>query len=80
MPDITMCSGGECPLKETCYCFTATPDEYWQAYFTEVPYKDGKCDYYWDRKTVKCEWEQCGPCTCGKHGLKRLKKTKNLEE
>lgn len=42
-----MCSGKECPIKESCYRFTA-PVGYWQSYFTEVPYKDGDCDVFWN--------------------------------
>ena len=47
MPDITMCLGTDCPQKETCYRFTAKPNEYWQSYFSVPPIKDGKCEYYW---------------------------------
>ena len=47
MPDITMCSGEGCPVKESCYRFTAKPNEYRQSYFVEPPIKDGKCDHYW---------------------------------
>jgi hypothetical protein len=46
-PDITMCLGTDCPYKETCYRYTAKPNEYYQSYFTEPPIKDGKCDMYW---------------------------------
>ena len=46
MPDITMCFGKDCPYKEDCYRYTAKPDEY-QAYFSNPPIEDGKCDYYW---------------------------------
>jgi len=46
MPDITMCSGKDCPYKENCYRFTAKPCEY-QSYFSTPPIKDGKCDYFW---------------------------------
>ena len=53
MPDITMCKGGNCPIKETCYCFTATPSEWRQSYFIDVPLKeDGTCEYFmkiWDK-------------------------------
>ena len=48
MPDITMCIGNDCPLKETCYRYTATPSEYCQSYFMESPYKDGGCNHYWE--------------------------------
>lgn len=47
MPDITMCSGEGCPLKESCYRYTAKPSEYWQSYFIDPPIKDGECEYYW---------------------------------
>jgi hypothetical protein len=52
MADITMCEGTECPLKESCYRYRATPNEYWQAYFTEVPYNREKqeCEHYWERE------------------------------
>jgi len=49
MPDITMCSGKDCPLKETCYRYKAKPDEY-QSYFMEAPYNDGECNHYWEIK------------------------------
>lgn len=42
MADITMCNGGNCPNKLTCYRFTATPNPYWQSYF--VGYPDNKID------------------------------------
>ena len=43
-----MCKGTDCPMKESCYRFTAIPDEFWQSYFTEVPLSDDdKCTYYY---------------------------------
>lgn len=45
--DGTMCVGTNCPYKETCYRFTAIPNEYRQAYFIETPIKDGECEHYW---------------------------------
>jgi hypothetical protein len=47
MADITMCLGTNCPQKETCYRFTAKPNEYRQSYFIEPPFKEGKCEMYW---------------------------------
>jgi hypothetical protein len=45
MPDITMCYGINCHLKEKCYRYKATPTD-WQCYFTESPIKkDGTCSY-----------------------------------
>jgi hypothetical protein len=52
MPDITMCKGDGCPLKETCYRFKAEPSDR-QAWFIEVPYGKSErqpCDYYWKIK------------------------------
>jgi len=48
MPDITMCSNVQCPLREDCYRFSAIPSEYRQAYSEFKPYDEGgdiKCDY-----------------------------------
>jgi hypothetical protein len=54
MPDITMCSGTNCPLKETCYRYTATPSEFMQSYFVNPPIKeDETCDYYWKIESPK---------------------------
>ena len=52
MTDISKCEGTKCPLKETCYRFTAKSSDY-QSYFAEPPIKDGKCEYYWDIKPHK---------------------------
>ena len=52
MPDISMCKGEDCTIKETCYRFKATPNEYRQSYFTNPPLDgvdiDGNsnCEYY----------------------------------
>jgi len=46
MSDITKCSGFNCPLKDNCKRYKAI-DGMWQSYFTEVPYKDGKCEMFW---------------------------------
>jgi hypothetical protein len=48
MPDISKCSGEGCPMKETCYRFTAIADKLWQSYFMNAPIKeDNTCEYYW---------------------------------
>ena len=48
MPDITMCKGDGCPMKETCYRFTAKPSDLRQSYFMNAPIKeDNTCEYYW---------------------------------
>ena len=46
MADITKCEGGSCPYKEKCLRYTAR-DGSFQSYFTEIPIKDGKCDWFW---------------------------------
>lgn len=48
MPDISMCSGKGCDLKEKCYRFTAKPSM-WQTYFFGTPNtKPDECDHFWD--------------------------------
>jgi len=48
MSDITMCKGTNCPYKEKCRRYTATPNEYRQSYFAEAPIqKDNTCQFYW---------------------------------
>lgn len=56
MPDVTMCLGKDCPLKETCYRYKAKPDEY-QYYFMEAPFKDKECNYYWkiEKSSLLCK-------------------------
>jgi len=53
MPDITMCWGDNCPIKETCYRYTANPSKWRQSYFAETPIKeDNTCDHFmeiWDK-------------------------------
>lgn len=39
MPDICMCRGVNCPLKEDCYRYTREPNPYRQAYFDVIPAK-----------------------------------------
>ncbi len=48
MPDITMCEGIECPMRDACYRYTATPSEFDQYYFIGMPYNDesGECEEY----------------------------------
>lgn len=55
-PDITMCKGTNCPIKEGCYRHTAKPSDY-QSWFMEPPIKDGKCDMYWG-ENVERAWNQ----------------------
>lgn len=50
MPDITMCNGGKCPLKEKCYRYLATPSKYRQSYFVTPPFETNNeetvCSYF----------------------------------
>jgi len=51
MADITMCSGKNCPFKETCYRYTAPVSDYQQSYFFTSPItkeEEISCDYYWE--------------------------------
>jgi hypothetical protein len=47
MPDISMCWGENCPLKNDCYRFTAKASQ-WQYYFTSIPFDHEKheCEFY----------------------------------
>lgn len=51
MPDITMCNGTNCPLKDTFYRHKAIPNEHLQSYFITPPFKQKMsgviCDPYW---------------------------------
>ncbi len=55
MPDISLCKGNECVLKESCYRFKAQPDHY-QYYFAKPPFNSTEsddqpsCDYFWEIK------------------------------
>jgi len=40
MVDITKCSDEECPMKETCYRYTAKANEYRQSYFIHKEWKE----------------------------------------
>jgi len=55
MPDMSMCKGTNCPLKETCYRHTAIANEFRQSYFFDVPFDEEKekCDYYWPIKILE---------------------------
>ena len=55
-PDISMCRSNTCPLKDTCYRFTATPNPYRQAY-ADFKYNDEtkECNHYWNNVEYKKE-------------------------
>lgn len=46
MPDITMCLGGDCPLKKDCYRYRVNPC-YCQSIMTP-PFKDGSCEMFYN--------------------------------
>lgn len=49
MPDITMCKDQDCPKKDNCYRFTATPDEL-QIYYVNSPWFNNQCEFFWDNQ------------------------------
>jgi hypothetical protein len=51
MADITKCKGEGCPIKESCYRFTAEASEFRQSYFFTPPFKDNTCEMYWGKKS-----------------------------
>lgn len=62
MPDISMCSGENCPLKEKCYRHKAKPSDY-QTYFLNPPVKeDGTCEYFWKIEEHDT-WSEVDPMT-----------------
>lgn len=56
MPDITMCTGGACPVKKYCYRYTAKPKQVQSFMFPPFKYVDGNivsCKYMIDtRKSI----------------------------
>lgn len=52
MPDITMCKGDGCILRDKCFRYTAKPNPERQSYFANVPFRmeSGvtKCDHFWE--------------------------------
>lgn len=54
MPDISMCNGTDCPIKETCYRYTATPTPHWQAY-SDFKFSEqlNVCEFFFPMKTKK---------------------------
>lgn len=52
MPDISMCANEECPKRNECYRFTATPSPYRQSYAVfNVPNDSDRCDNFWPNST-----------------------------
>jgi len=49
MPDICMCPGDRCPLRDHCYRHKAKPSELRQTWFMTAPYDEDRqhCDEYW---------------------------------
>lgn len=52
MPDITLCLGKECPLKEKCYRYHAKPSLL-QSYFNDPPFDEKGCEYFIENKNPK---------------------------
>ena len=53
MADISKCIGFKCPLKKTCYRFTAISSDFWQAWADFRPAKVNNkwtCEGYWNNK------------------------------
>ena len=53
MPDITMCMGEGCPIKNHCYRHIAKPSEFRQSYFMESPWDGEKCEMLWSENSQK---------------------------
>ena len=50
MADITMCKNENCPVKDTCFRYLATPSQY-QAYYVFDENSNEPCDSYWECET-----------------------------
>ena len=46
MPDISMCTGGECPKRFECHRYIATPTPGRQSYISTPPYTKDGCDHF----------------------------------
>lgn len=42
-----MCTGEDCPLRDSCRRFLAEPNPFRQSYFAVPPVKDGECEDHW---------------------------------
>lgn len=56
MADITKCRGIDCPIKESCYRYTAEDSKYRQSWFFDDNVGENtnegfKCDMYWGEKS-----------------------------
>lgn len=51
MPDITLCTDQQCPLRQSCMRFVAKPDKY-QSYFMGSPSRGDQCPEYWPVKSL----------------------------
>ena len=67
MPDITMCTGERCPLKQICYRHTAKPSEFRQSYFMKPPISEGKCEYFWKTEPKRCKYVKRETCDTAKY-------------
>ena len=48
MVDIAMCFDNNCPSRNCCYRFVATPNPFWQTYSSFYRYaEDDKCRDFW---------------------------------
>lgn len=50
MPDISLCSNNNCPLRKGCYRATAIPSDFLQSYTVFNLNEDGTCNWFWDNK------------------------------
>lgn len=49
MPDITMCNGLGCAVKDRCMRYLLRPDPNWQSYFAKSPGTDETCEHFIDQ-------------------------------
>ena len=64
MPDITMCEGEGCPIKNHCYRHISKPSEFRQSYFEESPWDGKRCEMFWGENAQQI-WDKLKDITNG---------------
>jgi hypothetical protein len=63
MPDISKCSGADCPLKECCYRYTSKSSPFWQAWTEELYKPETKeCVLFWCAEGKEDDYKKIVQC------------------
>tara|TARA_R110002020_G_scaffold15980_3_gene56754 strand:- start:1371 stop:1559 length:189 start_codon:yes stop_codon:yes gene_type:complete len=58
MPDISMCEGKHCKLKQHCYRYRAIPNKYRQSFIVLDKESQQDCEYFYDIRDKPKDWYQ----------------------